>query len=139
MWPAFSCLRTTFSCSRIIIRCSRDFNLLFSSYLNAMHRQGYSITFLYGAKDWPAKDDREFVAFVKPRLKFDLKIFEAKNIDQWLSCIENAELLVSGRFHHTIAAGCLGTRFIALNSNTPKMDGKRSGVLVRSSDNIGEF
>ena len=95
----------------------------FSSYLNAMHRQGYSITFLYGAKDWPAKDDREFVAFVKPRLKFDLKIFEAKNIDQWLSCIENAELLVSGRFHHTIAAGCLGTRFIALNSNTPKMDG----------------
>ena len=31
--------------------------------------------------------------------------------------------LVSGRFHYSIAAAWLGTPFIALDSNTPKMDG----------------
>lgn len=108
-----------------------------------MHQQGYTITFLYGAKDWPAKDDREFIAFLKSILKFDLKVFEAKNIDEWLSCIENAKLLVSGRFHHTIAAGCLGTKFIALNSKTPKIDGLlkalgKEGPLRYDDRNLAE-
>ena len=32
-------------------------------------------------------------------------------------------MLISGRFHHTIAASCLGTPFICFSSNTPKIDG----------------
>ena len=44
------------------------------------------------------------------------------NVDERYN-IEKATILVSGRFHHTIAAACLGTNFIVLNSNTPKIDG----------------
>jgi polysaccharide pyruvyl transferase WcaK-like protein len=32
-------------------------------------------------------------------------------------------VLVSGRFHHTIAAACLNTPFVLLGSNTPKNAG----------------
>lgn len=53
----------------------------------------------------------------------NFKIYQANSLDDWLQCIEKATILVSGRFHHTIAAACLGTHFITLNSNTPKMEG----------------
>ena len=37
--------------------------------------------------------------------------------------MRRARLLVSGRFHHSIAAAALGTPFVVFNSNTPKIDG----------------
>ena len=95
----------------------------FIQYLDQMSSQGYRIEFLYGAAEYPAKDDREFIAFLEPRLKTPWNVIEAKSLDEWLGHIERASLLVSGRFHHTIAAACLGTNFIILNSNTPKVEG----------------
>ena len=38
----------------------------------------------------------------------------------WLDCIGRARQLVSGRFHHSIAAAFLGTPFVLMESNTPK-------------------
>ena len=49
------------------------------------------------------------------------ELVDATSIDEWLDTINNATLLVSGRFHHSIAAFCLNTPFIALNSNTHKV------------------
>jgi polysaccharide pyruvyl transferase WcaK-like protein len=95
----------------------------FISYLNIMSEKGYKLQFLYGAKEYPAKDDREFMAFIEKRLSRSWTVLTATSLDEWLAHIENAALLVSGRFHHSIAAACLGTPFIALNSNTPKIDG----------------
>ena len=95
----------------------------FIQYLHKMSEQGYRIEFLYGAAEHPAKDDREFMAFIEPRLSTSWTVIEAKSLDEWLGHIERANLLVSGRFHHTIAAACLGTNFIILNSNTPKVEG----------------
>ena len=95
----------------------------FIQYLQKMSEQGYKIAFLYGAAEYPAKDDREFIAFIEPRLKTSWTVIEAKSLDEWLGHIERASLLVSGRFHHTIAAACLGTNFVILNSNTPKVEG----------------
>jgi polysaccharide pyruvyl transferase WcaK-like protein len=93
------------------------------SYLENMASRGYDIKFLYGAPAYPAKDDREFIQFVEQRLKVRWAVVTATSIDDWLEHIETADLLISGRFHHTIAAACLGTPFVALESNTPKMHG----------------
>lgn len=51
----------------------------------------------------------------------NLQLFDAKSFNDWLSIIKHGELLLSGRFHYTIAALCLGTRAIYLGSNTPKI------------------
>ena len=51
-----------------------------------------------------------------------LRMFDAKSFHDWLSVIRHAEMLVSGRFHYTIAAVCLGTRAICFESNTPKLN-----------------
>ena len=95
----------------------------FIDYLNIMSSQGYQLKFLYGAPEYPAKDDREFMAFIEPKLTKAWHIVTATSLDEWLGQIEASSLLVSGRFHHSIAASCLGTRFIILNSNTPKIEG----------------
>ncbi len=42
-------------------------------------------------------------------------------MEEWLNVIHEARILISGRFHHSIAAFCLNTPFIALNSNTHKV------------------
>ena len=95
----------------------------FIDYINKMSELGYKIEFLYGAQDHPSKDDKELIAFIETKLKTKWTVTTAKTLDEWLYNIEKATILVSGRFHHTIAAACLGTNFIVLNSNTPKIDG----------------
>ena len=113
----------------------------FNKYLQMMQYQGFQIKFLYGAKSYPAKDDREFIEYMQKHFCVDWEIYEAKSLDDWLRTIDEASLLVSGRFHHTIAAACLGTKFIALSSNTPKMDGlmqvlESQPVIKYNSPNI---
>ncbi len=100
----------------------------FIRYLDQMTDRGYKIEFLYGAPEYPAKDDREFMAFIGQRLKTPWTVIEAKSLEEWFGTIERATLLVSGRFHHTIAAACLGTSSIILNSNTPKIEGMRRSL-----------
>lgn len=49
------------------------------------------------------------------------QLINASSMEEWLDTINHATFLVSGRFHHSIAAFCLNTPFIALNSNTHKV------------------
>ena len=85
--------------------------------------EGYRVRFLYSDLEHPAKDDQEMLSFLKGNIGPSFSVIHARSIDSWLRAIEEADLLISGRFHHSIAAACLGTKFIALNSNTPKMTG----------------
>jgi hypothetical protein len=41
----------------------------------------------------------------------------------WIRTIAEAELLVTGRYHHVVAALAFGTPVVALSSNTPKIEG----------------
>lgn len=91
------------------------------NYLVYMHHNGYDIKFLYSDIAYPAKDDLELIDFLKQNLQIPWNIIAAKNANEWLSHIEEATILISGRFHHTIAAACLNTNFIILSSNTPKV------------------
>ncbi|MGD9536946.1 MAG: tetratricopeptide repeat protein [Alphaproteobacteria bacterium] len=79
------------------------------------------VTVLIGAQANPARDDRAFVEALRAAQGSGWALIEARSLGAWLDAIAGARLLVSGRFHHTIAALCLGTPFVALESNTPKM------------------
>ncbi len=52
--------------------------------------------------------------------KHGWQVVEATSLREWLTCIAQAQLLVSGRFHHTIAAAFLGVPCVLLESNTLK-------------------
>lgn len=49
-----------------------------------------------------------------------MTVSRVASLKDWLTTIAEARLLVSGRFHHSIAAAFLGTPFVVLESNTPK-------------------
>ena len=103
-----------------------------ADYLRWMARQGCQVILLTGSNETHSDDskmmtypsDVEAVKFFEHELHdVPWELIDAKSMTEWLDVIANAELLVSGRFHHTIAAICLGRPFVVLNSNTPKIDG----------------
>lgn len=95
----------------------------FNRYLKKMSSKGFKIKFLSGAKGYPAKDDKEFIEYMQKQFHINWEVYEAISLNDWLRTIEESTMLVSGRFHHTIAAASLRTPFLMLNSNTPKMKG----------------
>ncbi|MFZ0565702.1 MAG: polysaccharide pyruvyl transferase family protein [Chlamydiales bacterium] len=90
-------------------------------YLEILHEKGYHIQVLVGAAAFPAPDDKKFVAFLDENCQAPWELIEATSLDEWLDTINQAAFLLSGRFHYSIAAFCLNTPFIALNSNTYKV------------------
>lgn len=86
-------------------------------------KAGLRPIFLFGANANLAADDRDFARLLTQATGGAIELCHATSEAEWLSAIASAKLLVSGRFHYSIAAACLGTPFIALDSNTPKMDG----------------
>ncbi len=89
---------------------------------------GYKVKFLYSDMAYPARDDQEMILVLKSYIGPDFSVANATSVDEWLDYISEAGLLISGRFHHSIASACLGTKFIALNSNTPKIEGLMSSI-----------
>lgn len=49
-----------------------------------------------------------------------IKIIEVHSVDEWLTTIKNANMLISGRFHHSIAAMVFNVPTIVFEGNTPK-------------------
>lgn len=90
--------------------------------LEKFRQQGYKIKVLIGAKAFPIAEDALLKYLKAYPEASNWEIVDAQSMDEWLNAINNASLLLSGRFHHSIAAACLRTPFVALNSNTPKVD-----------------
>ncbi len=75
-----------------------------------------------------ASDDEHCIKMVKKynkkiinnALRRQIDIVYAKSTDEWLSYIKNASILVSGRFHHSIAAFCFGVPYVCFDGNSPK-------------------
>ena len=84
---------------------------------------GYGVDVLVGANAYVAGDDLAFVNALQRRLQGRYRLVAATSEAEWLQAIGSAQLLVSGRFHHTIAAAWLGTPFLVSASNTSKIDG----------------
>lgn len=94
-----------------------------AQFVIVMQQNNFTVKILVGAKANPAHDDLEFINTLTSLLPFSPVIINAKSASEWLDTIAGASLLVSGRFHHTIAAAVLQTPYIAFESNTPKISG----------------
>ena len=97
--------------------------------------KGWKLRLLVGANgDWNHED----IAFVtdlrcawrwhslgrgRPLKPAPWEVRDARTLGDWLEAIASSRLLISGRFHHSIAAYCLGTPRVMLDSNTPKVQG----------------
>ncbi|NOT24475.1 MAG: polysaccharide pyruvyl transferase family protein [Acidobacteria bacterium] len=81
---------------------------------------GQRVVYLTGARSQPAREDTAIYGFMKADIP-DLECFDAATMNDWLDAIASAQCLVSGRFHHTLAAAMLGTPAAAFPSNTPKL------------------
>jgi polysaccharide pyruvyl transferase WcaK-like protein len=98
----------------------------------SMREAGKRVSVLVGANASPAADDREFVKMLNAQAGDSFDVVSAGSTVEWLGRIASAELLISGRFHYSIAAACLQTPFIALDSNTPKMDGLAQRLMLNN-------
>lgn len=77
---------------------------------------------LLGAKRNQAGDDQSFIELLNTVAPQQWELCIAESMDEWISRMASARILVSGRFHYTIAAACLGTPFVGFEGNTPKME-----------------
>jgi polysaccharide pyruvyl transferase WcaK-like protein len=91
--------------------------------VDRLHGAGLAVHLLIGANAYLAADDARLAAALRARCgeRFDLVCATSER--EWLRAIASSSLLVSGRFHHTIAAAFLDTPFIVMESNTPKVAG----------------
>ena len=86
-----------------------------------LNEDGYEILFLTGAPKFPANDEKIFIEEIfKSDLKAKIEIVKCQTLFQWFDFIKHAKLIVSGRFHHSIASICFNTPQVIFESNTPK-------------------
>jgi len=88
-----------------------------------LHNAGYTPCLLVGASAFIAGDDICLVNELSAVIGIECQLIYAHSEQQWLRTIDEAQLLISGRFHYTIAAAFLNTAFIVMESNTPKITG----------------
>ena len=83
------------------------------------------IIFLYS--DIPYSEttgDMEIFKLLKNKLGENSIILKKVNLtDEWLGVLEKSYILISGRFHHTIASFMLDIPFLAFKTNTKKLEG----------------
>jgi tetratricopeptide (TPR) repeat protein/polysaccharide pyruvyl transferase WcaK-like protein len=96
---------------------------LFKPFIRKLIHDGYSLTLLVGARAHAAEDDRRLTEAMQDVIAEGLEVYEANSTREWLQHIADSAMLISGRFHHSIAAAFVGTPMIALGSNTPKIEG----------------
>ena len=94
---------------------------------------GYQLDVMVGARARMAADDVRFVQSLAPFVGDRVNLVRCANETQWLQQIARSSLLISGRFHHSIAAASLGTPFLMFGSNTPK----NQALLARFGDYPG--
>ncbi len=109
-----------------------------ANQIDELAAAGYRTTVLLGARGFPAADDARFAAALYATAARKPEMILARSEYEWLSHIGNACLLISGRFHHSIAATCMRTPFVVMGSNTPKITGLMQ-VLSQQSANPDGF
>jgi polysaccharide pyruvyl transferase WcaK-like protein len=88
--------------------------------LKRVGRTTHPVRFLTGAKANPAREDMAIFTAIRSEFP-ELQLADAGSMRAWLDCIGSACCLVSGRYHHSLAAAALGVPFVVFPSNTPKI------------------
>ena len=82
----------------------------------------HTFEFLVGGKSDLVAEDFDVLARLK-KAGLEVELKQATNFADWCGSIASAKLLVSGRFHYTVAAMALGVPCVSFPSNTPKTRG----------------
>lgn len=91
------------------------------------------ITFLYSENlNSPSKDNIIILEAIQKYIK-NIKVIKAKSLNEWLSIIQESKLLISGRFHHSIAAFMLDTPFLVFKTDTLKVEALVSMINKENS------
>ncbi len=104
-----------------------------ADFIQHVVAHGHRVRVLVGAAAHMASDDIGFVRQLQQRLPDQFELRYAASESDWLGEIAGAALLVSGRFHHSIAAACLNTPFLVSQSNTPKVSGLLESLELSSA------
>ncbi len=112
------------------VQLNAEFLTLLVEMIELAIQHDYSVDVLVGANFLLAADDVYLLDLLQQRSRGRYTLVAATSENDWLRAIARASLLISGRFHHSIAAACLGTPFLVTASNTQKIDGmlKRMGL-----------
>jgi len=94
--------------------------LIVKSLLTSCKKSAFE--FLVGGKTDLAQEDFRILDLFK-NAGLQIRIKKADNFEDWCQSIANAQFLLSGRFHYTVAAMALGVPCISFPSNTPKTRG----------------
>jgi polysaccharide pyruvyl transferase WcaK-like protein len=129
----FDCLPRFIDRHEMLGSASRDSGILVSGGVNfsdsncaAMasilnHFNTVPIFYLTGAKGTAAQEDKTIFGKIREKCPH-IQLAEAKSMRSWLDYFRQSSCFVSARYHHTLAAASLGVPFVALRSNTPKID-----------------
>ena len=93
----------------------------FAKTLGRFAGDSIPIRFLTGAKNDPAREDMLQFDIIKKAIQ-NIELIEADSMEAWLGWISRSSCLISGRYHHSLAAAALGTPFLVFPSNTPKIE-----------------
>jgi hypothetical protein len=97
----------------------------------ALAPPGARLVFLDGAPRRDPVEEQAFLAMILARglpirpagLGPTPGVSDGMRAARWLETIARARLVVTGRYHHVMAALTFGTPVVALSSNTPKIEG----------------
>lgn len=81
-----------------------------------------SLIYVTGAKANDAQDDSATLGSLG-QSGLDVEHQVLSSFHDWATALSGADCLISGRFHHTIAAAFLGTPMVTFRGGTPKIDG----------------
>jgi len=98
----------------------RDYeNIIYEIYQKTKKK----MYFLYcNVKVAECRDELQMFERLSKKIGKDIELFKTADIDEFISMIDNASLLISGRFHHTIASFMVNTPFITFKTNTKKVE-----------------
>lgn len=83
--------------------------------------------------DIPTKDQDVWIFDNIREMTIQCEMVMVKTTDEWLSYIQNASFVISGRFHHSIAAYMLNVPFAAFPTNNVKLSGALDMMECRQS------
>lgn len=83
----------------------------------------HALVYITGANGPPASDDAPFAHLLSHDGRLNVTVKEVTTFADWCQTLASADAVISGRFHHTIAAVCLGTPVLVFEAGTPKNHG----------------
>lgn len=95
---------------------------LLSAFEAVARRFAPEITLLLDKPKPQRADSDQHVADHLESVGLAIRTIRADSFESWLHTLASARVVVSGRFHHAMAARVVGTPVVTIASNTPKLD-----------------